>query len=87
MKCLLDHFEIFVEAQQMSMGQRLEMGKRRPMYFCKDLKIQLSINSLMYQPPPNFHVWWRKQGPESAVIFHILEESPLPLTLSAQKPV
>lgn len=50
-------------------------------------RIQLSINSFMYQPPPNFHLWWRKQGPESAVVFHILEDSPLPLTLSAQKPV
>lgn len=57
MQCLLGHFKPFVEAQQMSKGQRLETGKKRPVHFYKDLNVHLYINSLMYQPPPNFHFW------------------------------
>lgn len=87
MQCLLGHLKPFVEAQQVSMGHRLETGQKRATHNSKDLKINLFINPLMHQPPPIFYLWWRKQGPESVATFHMLEDSPLPISLSAQKVV
>ena len=87
MQCLLEHLKPSAEAQQVSMGHRLETGKKRPIHYSKDLKIQLFINSLMHQSPPNFHLQWRKQGPESVATLHMLEDPSLPISLSVQKAV
>lgn len=54
MQCLLGHFQLFAEAQQMSIGQRLEMDKKRQAQLCKDIKINCLLTHSCTNHLPTF---------------------------------